>query len=255
VTVRALGTSIVVAATVLAFSVPARADVQLSIQNGRVTLLAKDATLRQILTEWARVGQTKVVNVERVPGGPMTLDMRDVPEQQALKQLLRSISGYLAAPRVSAVPGGSVFDRIIVMPTTVSAAPAASAGLSSQPTFAPPPPMAMPQVADDDNDDGPIRSPQMQPGNRGPVFVFPQPQAPQGFPQPQMPQQQPFIPGQGAPIQTGVPIAVPNPSAAYPGAPTTSAPVGVSFPGMVVPTPQPQPGQVVQPFPGRAPNQ
>ena len=41
----------------------ASADVQLTIQNGRVSLVAKDATVRQILTEWARVGDTKIVNI------------------------------------------------------------------------------------------------------------------------------------------------------------------------------------------------
>ncbi|PYQ78964.1 MAG: hypothetical protein DMG03_26995 [Acidobacteria bacterium] len=35
------------------------AEVQLTLQNGRVSIVAKDATVRQILTEWARVG-TKV---------------------------------------------------------------------------------------------------------------------------------------------------------------------------------------------------
>ena len=34
--------------------------------DGRVTISAKDATIRQILAEWARVGQTRFVNAERV---------------------------------------------------------------------------------------------------------------------------------------------------------------------------------------------
>jgi len=34
----------------------ASADVQLTMQNGHVSIVAKDATVRQILTEWARVG-------------------------------------------------------------------------------------------------------------------------------------------------------------------------------------------------------
>jgi len=94
----------------LALAVPARADVQLTLRNGRVTLIAKDATVRQILAEWARVGKTKIVNAERVPGGPMTIELRDV--------LLRSLSGYLAAPRTTATPAdASVFDSIAVMPT------------------------------------------------------------------------------------------------------------------------------------------
>ena len=88
-----------VIATWLAAGSTALADVQLTIRDGRVSLVAKDATVRQILTEWARVGQTKIVNVERIPGGPITLELKDVPEQEALEVLLRSVSGYMAAPR------------------------------------------------------------------------------------------------------------------------------------------------------------
>src|SRR5882724_10636071 len=105
-----------VAASLLAAS-PAAADVQLTIQNGHVSIVAKDATVRQILTEWARVGHTKIVNVERIPGGPITLELNNVTEAQALEILLRAISGYIAAPRpVDAVSANlSTFDRIIVM--------------------------------------------------------------------------------------------------------------------------------------------
>ena len=93
------------------------ADVQLQLQDGRVSIVAKDATVRQILAEWARVGQTKVVNVERIPGGPLTIELSNVPEAQALDVLLRSVSGYMAAPRGTAAADLSMFDRIIVMPT------------------------------------------------------------------------------------------------------------------------------------------
>src|SRR5258705_1325692 len=79
------------------------ADVTVTMHDGRVTIVAKEATVRQILTEWARVGQTKIVNVERIPGGPMTLELTNVPEQQALDLLLRSVSGYMTAPRPVAV--------------------------------------------------------------------------------------------------------------------------------------------------------
>jgi hypothetical protein len=100
-----------VAASLLAAS-PAAADVQLTIQNGHVSLVAKDVTVRQILTEWARVGHTKIVNVERIPGGLVSLELRNVPEAQALDILLRSVSGYLAAPRAIEVAELSRFDRI-----------------------------------------------------------------------------------------------------------------------------------------------
>ena len=94
------------------------------MQDGRVSLVAKDATVRQILTEWARVGQTKIVNVERMPGGPVTLELTNVPEAQALDVLLRSLSGYIAAPRPVEAANLSRFDRIILMPTLAAARPA-----------------------------------------------------------------------------------------------------------------------------------
>src|SRR5262245_61485338 len=101
----------------------ASAEVKVSMQDGRVTIVAKDATLRQIMTEWARVGQTKIVNVERIPGGPMTLELTNMPEQQALDLLLRSVSGYMTAPRSVADAHLSQFDRVVVMPTSVAPRP------------------------------------------------------------------------------------------------------------------------------------
>ena len=63
------------------------------MQGGRVTLVAKNATIRQILAEWERVGQTKVVNGDRLPGGLLNLELTNMPEQQALDIILRSVSG------------------------------------------------------------------------------------------------------------------------------------------------------------------
>src|SRR5205085_1679044 len=113
-------------------SAPAFADVQLTMQNGRVTIIAKDATVRQILNEWSKVGKTNIVNIERVPGQPLTLELRNVTEGQALEVLLRSLSGYITAPRAEQASNLSQFDRIIIMPTIASARPA------NQPVQAPP---------------------------------------------------------------------------------------------------------------------
>jgi hypothetical protein len=212
------------------------AEVQLSIQNGRVSLVAKDATVRQILTEWARVGQTKILNVERIPGGPLTLELTDVPEQEALDVLLRSISGYMAAPRAMASANLSRFDRIVVMPTTApprSAAASTPAPTFAQPQFQPPQFQAPPAPEEDADDERPAPNGPV-PNPRGPIFnTFPQPQVvnpqmnPNGVP-----------PGVGNPMQPGqVPQQV-APSA-YPTAPSG----GVAIPGMVAPAPL-QPGQV-----------
>ena len=129
----------------------ASADVHLTMQNGRVSLVAKDATVRQILTEWARVGQTKIVNVERVPGGPVTLELTNVPEAQALEVLLRTLSGYITAPRPVEAANLSRFDRIIIMPTLAAARPATSS--PPPPVFQQSPQFQPPQPADDDADD------------------------------------------------------------------------------------------------------
>src|SRR5262252_7032573 len=132
----------------LALAPMAQAEVQLSLRDGRVTLVAKDATLRQILTEWARVGKLKIVNLERIPGGPLTLELRDVPEGEALDILLRSLSGYIVAPRATQLADASVYDSISVMPTI--ATPAARTASAAPPPAPFSPPSAFLQNAEDD---------------------------------------------------------------------------------------------------------
>lgn len=149
----------------LAAASNAFADVQLSIRDGQVSISAKNATVRQILAEWAKVGQTKIVNLERIPGDPITIELKDISEERALAVLLRMVSGYMAAPRAVAVANASIFDRIIVLPTsapppTPAREAAVTANVSapsaySQPTPYPPhpqPPIAQPEPAEAVND-------------------------------------------------------------------------------------------------------
>jgi len=245
---RRLIAVLLAAAAVCVSARPARADVQLTMQNGRVTIVAKEATVRQILTEWARVGQTRIVNVDRIPGGPITIDLQNMPEEQALRLLLRTLSGYMTAPRTTmSSPDTSVFDRIIVMPTLAAAA-APVAGSAPPPTFATfqPPQIQRPQLPDEEGPAGAGQGPQPpQPNRPPPVFVFPQPQVTGGVPQPTPP---PLVfPAQGVPAaaqpQAAPPASEPAPGFAFPGAPTTTSPIGVSTPGMVVPVPPQQPNQ------------
>ena len=98
------------------------AGLTLSVRDGLVSLDAQDVTVRQILTEWARVGKTRIVNVERITGGPITLKLDAVPEKQALDIILRSIPGYMAMPRPTQVADASLYDRILIMPTTTAVA-------------------------------------------------------------------------------------------------------------------------------------
>ena len=216
----------------LTFVTQARAEVHLTISDGRVTLNAAGATVHEILIEWAKVGQTRIVNGERVTGAPITLQLTNVPEEQALDVILRSVSGYVAAPRPIVNAGASRFDRILIMPTStpprvVAAAPA--------PGFPQPQFPNQPQLPVDD-DEGPRNA--VPPNARGPIFnTFPQPMQPGN----------PFPP----PLQPGVVQQVNPATAQGTTGPPASAnpghmPVGVAVPGMIYQPPPPQPGQ---PFP------
>ena len=150
--------SVAAACVVVGLASPSLAgQVKLEIRGGLVTLEAKDATAREIFAEWARVGKTIVVNVESLPGTPLTVQLAGVPERQALETLLRSMAGFLAVARTVTQDFGSMYDRIVVMPAARPAAAPTSAGTrpTSQPQQLPsrdriviPPPVA----ADEDEE-------------------------------------------------------------------------------------------------------
>jgi hypothetical protein len=98
------------------------AGLKLAIGDGKVSIDAQDVTVRQILTEWARLGKTRIVNLEGVASGPLTLKLDNVPESVALDIILRAVPGYMAAPRATYVANASLYDRILIMATTTAAA-------------------------------------------------------------------------------------------------------------------------------------
>ena len=216
------------------------AQVQLTMQGGHVTLVAKNVTIRQILAEWERVGQTKVVNGERVLGGALNLELTNMPEQQALDIILRSVNGVLFAPRTELAAGNvSAFSQIILMPPSVAPPPSSAASTPLPPVFGPQTTYPQQQQFQqqqfqqqlplpDDADDRPTVA---QPR---PAFVFPQPTITNPQPLGNGPNMPPLVfPQQGGPNP---------PPPAFPGVPSAT-PAGVSVPGMVVPVPAPQPGQ------------
>ena len=234
-------------------SVPAtlQADtVQLTVGDGRVSLVATDATPAQIFEVWSREGGVLIVNAERMPGVPLTLTLDNVPEEQALDTLLRPVSGYLARRRPTAADSGSIFDRIVILATPfvareTTAASAPSSGPARQrlptPVFPQPrtvgaqpaptapangaPPVGRIIGADGQpvEDDQAVATP--------PPFV-PPPQynggnGPDGRP--------PVAPPRGV----TAPMPQQPPPQQQPAQPSTSAPVGVPRPGMPVPAPPP----------------
>lgn len=181
--------------------------------DGRVTIVAHNATPRQVLEEWARQGHTRIVNVERVMGAPDTFELKDVPESRALATLLRSVAGYIAAPRPTPMANASMFDRILILPTSV-AAPAPgmmrpAAAQPAKPTIfeVPPDPSAL--ANEDGNDTAPVFQ-----GNADPNAVTPPmgPLPPGATPP--TPALSPYNPPGDATSQTGqTPAPITSPSA------------------------------------------
>lgn len=199
-------------------------ELHLSIANGRVTLTADNVPVRTILAEWARVGQTKIVNAEKLGGAPVTLKLVDVPERQALDTILRSAAGYMAAPRAPGAAGASQYDRILILassrPTTTGTVPPPSAGFPGPPRFQAPPPMVQPPLEPDADDQANDETapPPPQPVMTQPGYLPSPPGVNPAIPAPIIPGQQPQ-PGQvTAPVVTSPrPGQLPPPPPSSPG--------------------------------------
>lgn len=221
-------------------------NLKVDFHDGRVSVEATSVPVRAILNEWGKIGGTKIVGAERISGAPLTVKLINVTEAQALETILRSVAGYMAAPR-STGTGASRYDRILVMATSTVPPPAASnARPAPQPSnafngtqrFIPPRQRA-------DNEEQPEREELDENPPNPPVFTFPQPGTNVNQP------------GQFQ----NVPVNVPQPVSGAPPATTAPAtapqtPVGVPQPGMMVQPPPTQPATpgMIRP-PGRGGNQ
>ncbi len=204
---RSVALTLVVAGSA---SVSAAGDLKLTIAGGRVTLVAQDVPLRQILAEWARIGRTTIVDGDKLVGPPLTLQLVDRPEREVLDLLLRSAGGYIVAQREVSLAGASLFDRVMILP--VSRGPVGVASAPPPTQFGRPTPQQLPMPVADDDD--PVEPPQMQPGPMNPQGL---PNMPGPFPptgQPVMTAPRPGIlpaPPPGQPNPYGAPGTVPPP--------------------------------------------
>jgi hypothetical protein len=199
------------------------------IADGRATVIAKDVTVRQILAEWARVGDTRMVNGEKVAGGPISLELVDVPEKDALDILLRTAAGYVTGPRPAGAAGASLYDRVMILATSRAPAPTAAAAPTP---FNPRQALQQIQQPPPDDDDG-------EPLDQGPV----PPPGMQPFPGPNDPNQNAPFAGQGVPFPGPTP-GIQNPNAdpnANPNVPAQQLPVTSPRPGLLPQQPQPTP--------------
>jgi hypothetical protein len=222
-----------IAAVVAALGVagPAAAGpLEVVFDKGRVTIRATDVPLREILLEWSRLGQTRIVGLEKLSGPPMTIELVEVPEQQAMAILLRSVAGYVAAPRVAEAATLSSYDRLMILATSVAAPPPPAAQRATA-FVQPPQPQPYPdpiQLAN--GEDGPAEAVQ-PPG--APVFGPPTDPA-GGPPGPGVPggQVRPQMPGETGPVPGA------NDEEAPPEGPLTSPRPGI-LPAPKPPQPRP----------------
>jgi hypothetical protein len=243
---------------VLVISAPAHADeLKLSIQDGRVTLIAENVPVRQILAEWARIGQSNIVNAEKLTGPPVTLHIVDVPERQALDILLRSAAGFVVASRQVPVANASQYDRILIL--AQSRAPAAPPPAAMVPQQRPqpfpqqpPPDVGLNAIEDyDEPDEAQMYHHQQEMAQPYPQLQ-PQPQLQQfpGVPQMAPGQMAPgtLVPPQYDP-QQGPPTAFPQPFPGMPADPNQPQPVLLSpTPGVVLTPPPPNAPGVRNPY-------
>jgi hypothetical protein len=228
---------VVLSATLLVPALPAGAQQSVALQfnAGRVTLVARNAPLRTILAEWARLGGATVVNGERVAGPAVSLELTDVPERQALDIILRGVAGYMLAPRRAGSAGSSTFDRIMILPT--SAAPqnpppaVAAAGrrpVVPRPVIARPPEVPPDTVADTEIEDPNEADALSPPGNGNPVPRAVGPPVVRQMPGAEPTEEEPDEANPGLTV-----ISTPsNPFGRPPGSSAT--------PGVIAPVPRPQ---------------
>ncbi len=200
----------------------------LEFHDGRVKLTAENVPVSRILAEWTRVGGTRIVNGERVPGAPLTLQI-DAPERQALETVLRGAAGYMVMARTTTTTGASSFEKILVLPTTSRAATAAPVAqpVAQAPQF----PRAEQEAIEIEEPDG---NPQGPP----PPANFPRGRipAPLNLPNPNNPNNAPV------PLtrENEGPVTGPEPVTPAPGNPFGIVP-GPNRPGTINPPPQRDP--------------
>src|SRR5688500_14269503 len=178
---------VVAAAALMAVvALPIRAQgvrkLDISFNNGRVTIVAENVTLGDIFAEWARKGGSKIVNAERLPGGPVMLtEFKDQPEADVLRTLLREAPGYGAAMRAATSAGASTVQTVFILAVRTQVPSTSSAPMTSQVQQSPSP-VAAPRLIQGSPDDEipPVRplSPEQNPaastpGGQGAQFNNP----------------------------------------------------------------------------------
>ncbi len=204
------------AVTAQAPQAPATRTLAVSFNNGLVTIVGSNVTIREILLEWGRKGGSRIVNAEKLAGQVLPyIEFKDEPEIVVLRSLLREVPGYGAAPRIAPSPDASTIETVFLLATR-------SVPVSNAPT----PSSAQPQVQQ-------VQQPPVQ--NFAPEGFQPPPQPEPrvipGSPDVEIPPVRP-IPGELPPMTPGATAQPADPNLRTgPGGTVTSTIPGVIIPG------------------------
>lgn len=181
-----------------------------SFNNGNVTIVAENVTLREIMAEWGRKGGSRIVNAEKLGGAAIPyLEFKDEPEVVVLRSLLRDVPGYGAAPRIAPAANASSLEAVFILASRmVPVSGASAAPPAAQPLQQPiqqPQPVPQPVAGSVDSEIPPVR----------PVTGDVPPGAPGATPTSGNPN---LRPGPGGTVTSTIPGVV------IPGAPTPTTP-------------------------------
>jgi hypothetical protein len=136
---------------------------EVTFNNGNVTIVAENVTLREIMAEWGRKGGSRIVNAEKLAGAAIPfLEFKDEPEVMVLRSLLRDVPGYGAAPRVAPAANASSLEAVFILANrTVPVSGASAASPVAQPiqqqVQPPSQPVPRPVEGSVDNEIPPVR--------------------------------------------------------------------------------------------------
>jgi hypothetical protein len=111
--------TILVASSVLCLLAAGDAAAQklaLRIDQGLVTLDAENVTVDEVLARWTRATGLSVVSKSGQGSDiPVSLHVQGVSERDALKMVLRDLSGYIMGERVEQGTGLVRIDRLVIL--------------------------------------------------------------------------------------------------------------------------------------------
>jgi len=93
----------------------------LKFNDGAVTLDAANVTVDEILARWTKTtGLTVVSQNGHGSDVPVTLHLSAVPEREALRLVLRDLSGYIMGERLDPQTGAIRIDRLLILPDSAA---------------------------------------------------------------------------------------------------------------------------------------